>query len=131
MIIENFREIGVDVNELYTSGGIPQKNPLMMQIYADVLNMPIYVGETEQGPALGSAIFVAVAAEKDRGGYDNVVDASKAMGTGKDKVYRPNKANVSIYDKLFNEYKKLHDYFGRGENNVMKQLKEIKENVSN
>lgn len=126
MIIETFRENGVPVNEFYASGGISQKNPFMMQIYADVLNMPIYIAESEQGPALGSAIFASVAAGKEKGGYDSIVEASKVMGKVKDLAYQPNKENVEIYDKLFSEYRILHDYFGRGENNVMKRLKEIK-----
>ena len=62
VIVEAFNENGVPVEEFYASGGIPQKNPLMMQIYADVLNMPVRIAGTEQGRALGSAIFAAVAA---------------------------------------------------------------------
>ncbi len=126
MIIETFRENGVPVNEFYASGGISQKNPFMMQIYADVLNMPIHIAGTEQGPALGSAIFAAVAAGSKEGGYDSVIEASRIMGKVKDMVYTPIKENVEVYDKLFKEYKKLHDYFGRGTNNVMKRLKDIK-----
>lgn len=129
VIVENFRESGVPVDEFYASGGISQKNPFMMQVYADVLNMPIHIAGSEHGPALGAAIFGAVAAGKDKGGYDSVVEASKVMGKLKDVVYIPNEENVEIYNKLYSEYKKLHDYFGRGENNVMKTLKEIKKGV--
>ena len=57
MIVENYRENGVDVEEFFASGGISQKNQMMMQIYSDVLNMPIKLAGSEQGPALGSAIF--------------------------------------------------------------------------
>lgn len=130
MIIETFRENGVPVDEFYASGGISQKNSFIMQIYADVLNMPVYIAGTEQGPALGSAIFAAVAAGNEKGGYDSVVEASKVMGKVKDIVYTPIKENAEIYDKLFDEYKKLHDYFGRGKNNVMKRLKDIKKSVT-
>ncbi|HSL86809.1 MAG TPA: hypothetical protein VK861_07725, partial [Bacteroidales bacterium] len=63
------------------------------------------------------------------GGYDNIVDAAKAMGKLKDIVYKPIKANVEVYDKLFAEYRILHDYFGRGSNDVMKRLKEIRKSV--
>ncbi|MCF6466230.1 ribulokinase [Clostridium sp. Cult2] len=130
MIIETFRENGVPVDEFYASGGISQKNPFMMQIYADVLNMPIHIAGTEQGPALGSAIFAAVAAGSEKGGYNDVVEASKVMGKVKDIVYTPIKENVEVYDKLYEEYKKLHDYFGRGENNIMKRLKDIKKSTT-
>ena len=129
MIIETFRENKVSVNEFYASGGIPQKNSFIMQIYADVLNMPIYIAGTEQGPALGSAIFAAVAAGREKGGFDNVVEASKIMGKVNDRYYKPNEENAKIYDELFKEYRILHDYFGRGENDVMKRLKNIKKSI--
>lgn len=125
MIVDNFKDNGILVNEFYASGGIAQKNPLMMQIYADVLNLPVHISGTEQGGALGSAIFAAVAAGKERGGYDSVIEASQAMGKLKDLVYRPIEENVEVYDILFKEYKKLHDYFGSSQNDVMKRLKEI------
>lgn len=129
MIIETFRENGVPVNEFYASGGISQKNPMMMQIYADVINMPVYIAGSTQGPALGSAIFGAIAAGAEKGGYDCVIDAAKVMGKLDETVYKPIPENVEVYNKLFAEYRKLHDYFGRGENDVMKRLKEIKKNI--
>jgi L-ribulokinase len=129
MIIENYREHGVPVEEFFASGGISQKDPLMMQIYSDVLNMPIKIAGSEQGPALGSAIFASVAAGKAAGGYDDVFEAARVMGNVKDVVYTPIPENVKVYDKLFAEYRKLHDYFGRGANDVMKRLKEIKKSV--
>ncbi|HHW71275.1 MAG TPA: ribulokinase [Clostridiales bacterium] len=129
IIIENFREHGVPVNEFYASGGISQKDPMTMQIYADVINMPIKIAGTTQGPALGSAIFASVAAGKERGGYDSVFDAIKVMAKVSDNIYKPMPENVKIYDKLFAEYKILHDYFGRGANDVMKRLKNIKKSI--
>ncbi|MBR5498116.1 MAG: ribulokinase [Clostridia bacterium] len=125
-IIENYRRNGVPVEEFYASGGISQKDPMTMQIYADVLKMPVKIAGSMQGPALGSAIFGAVAAGADKGGYDSVFDAARAMGSIKNVVYNPVKENSDIYDKLFAEYQILHDYFGRGENDVMKRLKKIK-----
>jgi L-ribulokinase len=129
MIIENYRENGVAVEAFYASGGISQKNPMMMQIYADVLNMDIRIAGAAQGPALGSAIFAAVAAGKAAGGYDDVFAAARDMGKVKDTVYHPNAENAKVYDKLFAEYRVLHDYFGRGANDVMKRLKAIKASV--
>ena len=129
MIIENYREHGVPVHAFVASGGISQKDPMTMQIYADVINMPIKIAGSAQGPALGSAIFGSVAAGAESGGYDNVFDAARAMGRQKEIVYQPVPENVAVYEKLFAEYRMLHDYFGRGENDVMKRLKDIKEEV--
>ena len=97
-----------------------------MQIYADVINMPIRIAGSLQGPALGSAIFGAVAAGSSRGGYDTVMDAASVMGKLRDEVYTPIPENAAAYDKLYAEYSILHDYFGRGANDVMKRLKELK-----
>jgi L-ribulokinase len=102
----------------------------MMQIYADVTNREIRISASAQTPALGSAMFGAVAAGAERGGYDSIVDAAKVMAKVRDNVYKPIPENVAIYEKLYQEYKILHDYFGRGENDVMKRLKEIKKSVS-
>ncbi len=126
IIVENFRENGVAVNSFIASGGISQKNALAMQIYADVLGMPVKIAGAEQGPALGSAIFGAVAAGKAAGGYDDVFAAARAMGQAENKVYQPDPDAVAIYDKLYQEYLTLHDYFGRGANDVMKRVKAIK-----
>ncbi|MEM0529471.1 ribulokinase [Zongyangia sp. HA2173] len=128
-IIETFRESGVPVEEFYASGGIAQKSPMVMQIYADIINMPIKIAGSTQGPALGSAIFGAVAAGKEKGGYDSVFDAAKVMGKLKDVIYQPIPENVAVYDQLYAEYSILHDYFGRGGNDVMKRLKKIKKAV--
>ncbi len=129
MIIETFREYGVEVNEFYAAGGIAKKDPMTMQIYADVIRMPIKIAGSDQAGALGSAIFGAVAAGKFQGGYDDVFSAASAMGKVLDTVYNPIEENAQIYDKLFAEYRTLHDYFGRGENDVMKRLKAIKKSV--
>lgn len=125
MIIETFRESGVPVHTFYAAGGISQKDPMTMQIYADVIKMPIKIAGSAQGGALGSAIFGAVAAGAEKGGYDDVYKAAQIMGKVKDTVYYPNAENSAIYDKLYAEYKILHDYFGRGENDVMKRLKKL------
>ncbi len=126
IIIEAFEEGGVPIDELYAAGGIAQKNEMMMQIYCDVTNKEIRISESKQAPALGAALFGAVAAGADRGGYDTIEAASEHMSRLQDKVYIPNPENVQRYDKLFREYKILHDYFGKGENDVMKRLKSMK-----
>ncbi len=129
MIVENYRENGVAVDEFYACGGIAIKDPFTMQVYSDVLGMDIKVVDAKQGPALGSAIYGALAAGKDGGGYDTVAEASAAMGKKPAAVYHPIPENKAIYDKLYAEYKLLHDYFGRGENNVMKRLRSIRNEI--
>ncbi|GGJ58108.1 L-ribulokinase [Anoxybacillus voinovskiensis] len=128
-IIDAFVESGVKVEEIYACGGLPQKNRLLMQIYADVTNHPIKIAASKQTPAVGAAMFAAVAAGKENGGYESIVEAAKKMGKVRDEVFKPIRENVAIYEQLYQEYVKLHDYFGRGGNNVMKRLKSIKENV--
>ena len=100
-----------------------------MQIYADVLNLPIRIAGSDQGGALGSAIFGAVAAGGNNGGFDSVFEAAQKLGKVMDASYLPDPANAAVYDRLFAEYRTLHDYFGRGENNVMKRLKQIKKSA--
>ncbi|MCY9368777.1 ribulokinase [Bacillus spizizenii] len=125
MIIETFKESGVPIEELYAAGGIAEKNPFVMQIYADVTNMDIKISGSPQAPALGSAIFGALAAGKENGGYDDIKEAAAHMGKLKDISYTPNAENAAVYEKLYAEYKELVHYFGK-ENHVMKRLKTIK-----
>lgn len=125
-IIETFRENGVPADEFIASGGISQKDPMTMQIYADVIGVPVKIAGSKQGPALGSAIFGAVAAGKDNGGYDSVFEAGRKMGKLRDEVYYPDPNAAAVYDKLYAEYNILHDYFGKGANDVMKRLKAIR-----
>ena len=127
MIVEAFERSGVQIRGLYACGGISKKNPFVMQIYADVLNRDIHIAASTQAPALGSAMFGAVAAGKAHGGYDSIVDAARDMGRLDAVCYRPNPESAAIYEELFQEYARLHDYFGRGGNGVMKHLKAIKE----
>ncbi len=129
MIIETFEANGVPINELYACGGIAEKNAMIMQIYADVTNREIKISASPQAAALGSAMFGALAAGSNAGGFDSIIDAAKIMSKVKDFVYKPIPENVAVYDKLFAEYKTLHDYFGRGGNDVMKRLKDIKKSA--
>ncbi len=122
VIVENFEKNGVPVTELVAAGGLPEKNKLLMQIYSDVTGREFRVIGSTQGPALGSAMHAAVAA----GAYANIQAAAKTMGKLKDEVYKPIPEHQAVYDKLYAEYLMLHDYFGRGENNVMKRLRAIR-----
>ena len=122
VIVENNRRHGLEVNQIIASGGISQKNPMLMQIYADVLNMPIHVTATKQGPALGSAIMAAVAAGAQNGGYASTCEAAKHMHAPEMCTYSPNPAHSTLYDEMYEEYCALQAYFGQGGNNVMKRL---------
>lgn len=126
-IVDAFHENGVAVDALYACGGLPQKNRLLMQIYADVTNREIYVADSKQTPALGAAMFAAVAAGQAKGGYDSIIDAAEQMARVKEETFKPIPEHVEVYEQLYQEYSKLHDYFGRGENDVMKRLKRIKQ----
>jgi L-ribulokinase len=121
VIVEAFEAAGLTVEEFVAAGGLV-KNPLVMQIYADVLKRPLSVIGSDQGPALGSAIHAAAAA----GAYPDVRAAAAAMGRKEAAVWRPDPAAAEVYDELFAEYVRLHDYFGRGENKVMKTLRAIR-----
>ena len=126
-IVDAFDRNGVRVDALYACGGLPQKNRLLMQIYADVTNREIFVADSKQTPALGAAMFAAVAAGAEAGGYDSILDAAGKMARVKEETFKPIPAHVEVYEKLYQEYSKLHDYFGRGENDVMKRLKRMKQ----
>lgn len=121
-IFEEFEKGGITARELYACGGIVSKNPFMMQIYADVLGKTIFTGSTEQGSAFGTAVYAAVAAGAERGGYGSVYRAARAMGKTGDKRYTPIPQNMEIYHRIYREYKLLHDYFGAGGNEVMHRM---------
>ena len=122
LIVETFNASGVPVTEFVVAGGLIKSAPLM-RIYADVLRRPLSVIGSDQGPALGSAIHAAVAA----GAYPDVPAASSAMGRVNRDVYRPDEARANVYDQLYAEYVRLHDYFGRGANEVMYRLRAIRD----
>jgi L-ribulokinase len=120
-IVETFVASGVPVTEFVVAGGL-LKNKALMQMYSDVLRLPLSTIASDQGPALGSAIHAAVAA----GAYASVADAGNAMGRVERGAYHPNPEASDAYDELFAEYRLLHDYFGRGANDVMKRLKALR-----
>ena len=124
-IVDAFRDAGVPVKEFIVAGGL-LKNKFLMQIYADATGLQLSTIGSEQGPALGSAIHAAVAA----GEYADIREAAAAMGAEPGEVYTPIPENVAAYDELFQEYKALHDYFGRGANDVMHRLKAIQRRVA-
>jgi len=128
-IIERIREYGVPIRRVVCAGGIAEKNPLLMQIYADVIGCTMFVAGSSQACALGSAVAAAVLARA----HPDFPAAQKAMTRLKKISYRPNPANRKIYDRLYAQYKLLHDGFGGAGrapaklSRVMKDLLEIKE----
>lgn len=125
-IVDTFVEHGIEINELYVCGGLPQKNRMLIQIYADVTNLPIRISKSTQTPALGSAMFGAVVAGKENGGFESIDEAARIIPKLLDEVITPIEKNVEVYSKIYSHYDRLHDYFGRGENDVMKDLKKMR-----
>lgn len=121
VIVEALELGGVPVTEFVVTGGL-KKNELLMQIYADVLRRPVSVAESEQGPALGSAIHAAVAA----GAHPDVRTAAAAMGRVRTAAYRPDHTSADVYDRLFAEYRALHDHFGLGVDKLLHRLRAIR-----
>jgi len=124
-IVETFGASGVPVTEFVAAGGL-LRNAFLMQTYANVLRMPVHTTASAQAPALGSAIHAAVAA----GAYPDVRTAGDAMGSRGARSYLPDKAAGDGYDRLYAEYTRLHDYFGRGGNEVMHRLHALRNEVS-
>jgi L-ribulokinase len=124
-IIEAFEQRGIPINELVAAGGLPEKNTLLVQIYADVTGKPIALAGSPQSPALGSAMHAAVAA----GLHSDIRAASQVMGKLKPERVLPMSDHQRIYDRLYADYATLHDYFGRGGNDVMKRLKALRNEV--
>jgi len=134
-ILDRLEEYGVGVERIVTCGGIAEKNPMLMQIYADVTGRRMELSRSEQTCALGAAIFGAVVAGEDRGGYATAEQAQEAMTGTKAMSYEPNVANHEAYQELYELYRRLHDSFGVAEHSdclydVMKRLLEMKHRVS-
>ena len=132
-IIDRIEENGVPIHEIVNCGGLAVKNKLLMQIYADITGRPMKVSKSEQTPALGAAMFGAVAAGKEFSGFKSLSDAQRAM-TGISKVYTPDAENHEVYKKLYRLYKQIHDGFGTVKwsgtmYNVMKELLTLRDEV--
>jgi L-ribulokinase len=121
VILDAFADSGVPVRELFAAGGLI-RNPVIMQIYADVTRMPLHVSGSEQGPALGSAMHAAVAASL----YPDIEAAAAAMGKVSRDAYLPDEGRADVYDSLYEHYVRLHDHFGRGGDDVMHRLRDVR-----
>lgn len=126
-IINRFEEYGVKVEQIINCGGIAEKNPLVMQVYADVTGRPMKISRSAQTCALGAAIAGAVVA----GVHRDYASAQKAMTGLKPRMFRPNPAAHEVYQQLYPLYRTLHDAFGTRDwsgnlYHVMKTLLEIR-----
>ncbi|MBP1648475.1 MAG: Ribulokinase, partial [Bacteroidetes bacterium] len=133
-IINRFEESGVPVSEVVNCGGIAEKSPLTMQIYADVTGRPMKISRSAQTCALGAAIAGAVVAGPEAGGYANFEEAQKNMTGLKSRVYTPDPAAHAVYEQLYELYRTLHDAFGTRQwqgnlAHVMKSLLDIRNRV--
>ena len=131
-IINRFEEYGVKVHQVVNCGGIAEKNPVVMQIYADVTGRPMRISRSAQTCALGSAVAGAVVAGKAAGGHENIEAAQKAMTGLKPRDFKPNPAAHAVYQELYPLYRKLHDAFGTEQwsgnlHDVMKVLLKIRD----
>ncbi|HSA97366.1 MAG TPA: FGGY-family carbohydrate kinase, partial [Acidobacteriota bacterium] len=131
-IIRRFEEYGVEIRDVVNCGGIAEKNPLVMQIYADVTGLPMKVARSAQTCALGAAMAGAVAAGKRGGGHATFAEAQAAMGGIRRTVYRPHAPNHRVYLELYALYRALHDAFGTKTwtgnlHHIMKDLLAIKD----
>jgi L-ribulokinase len=126
VIIETLEESGIGVEEMVVCGGLPFQNRLLMQLSADITGRPVRVAESRQAPALGSAMFAAVAAGSAMGGYDSIVEASERMARlGRDE-YLPNESTRPAYDDLYSIYKDLHDTMA-GPSSEMRRLRSVQD----
>jgi L-ribulokinase len=122
VLLDAYEANGIYTDSIFVSGGISRKNPMMMQIYADVLNRPLNVVSTTQGGALGSAIVAAAAS----GVYSTPEEAVKAMASPVDRVYNPIAESVAVYKTLYGVYKTLHDKFGGEDKHLIQTLNNLR-----
>ena len=133
-IMDRFEAYGMKVDRVVNCGGISVKNPMVMQIYADIMGRPLQIARSSQACALGAAIAGATAAGSETGGHDSVDEAMAHMAGVLDDKYLPIPANVAVYDRLYAIYTRLHDCFGTREysanlHGVMKDLLDIRDSV--
>lgn len=126
LIIETFEQNGVAVKELVACGGLAERNKLLLQIYADVTGREFVEAGSGYTSALGAAMLGAYAAGRAAGGYDSVTEAARQMFPAKLVSHQPNATYHATYQKLYAEYRQLHEYFGRGTNDVMKRLRALR-----
>lgn len=126
LIIDNFEQAGVVIKSIVAGGGIAAKSKLVLQVYADVCNREIRVSDSAQVCALGAAMLGVAAAPAEITGYHGITDVVERLGKRKEQAYIPKQENVVVYDQLYQDYKMLTEYFGKGGNDVMKRLNKMR-----
>ncbi len=121
VIVDNFEEHGVRLSKIVTCGGIAEKSPLLMQLFASVTRRRVEVAGSSQVSARGSALLGAVAG----GALATITDAAAALALPPAATYEPDPTWATVYDRLFGIYRELHDHFGRDSDQLMRRLKEI------
>ena len=128
IIIDSLEAAGIPVEEVVACGGLPFQNRLLMQLTADITARPVRVAESRQAPALGAAMFAAVAAGSALGGYETIVEASAAMARLGDDEYIPDEASRPVYDDLYGIYRDLHDSLSKGAS-PMRRLRSVQDSA--
>jgi L-ribulokinase len=129
-IIDSLETAGVAVDRFVACGGLPERNALLLQLTADITGREVQVGASTQAPALGAAMFGAVAAGPAAGGFASIEEAATALVGPPVRSYRPETANRAVYDELYAAYQALHDHFGRGGDDVMRRLRALRSPVA-
>ncbi len=127
IIIEAFENAGIPIERIVLSGGIPLKNKMLVQIYSDICNKSIQICGSSNASAMGAAILGIAAADEAVTGYKSANEAAEKLGKIEKEIYQPIPEHVSVYNELYAEYKTLHEYFGKGGNDVMKRLNAIRD----
>jgi L-ribulokinase len=126
VVLDNFRDNGFEIDEVVACGGIAEKSPLLMQLFADTTGVPVNVAASQQVPARGSALFGAVAAGAGAGGFASISEACTALAPGIARTYKPDPQATSTYEAVYAVWKGLHDMLGRNQTALLHQLKRLK-----
>jgi len=124
-ILQAYRDGGIEIRELVGCGGLVERNPLVLEIFADVCNMPIQLAGTTQAMALGAAMCGAAGAGREQGGFDSIQQAARHLAKPLKGACEPDSGRAAVYDELYAEYAKLYEHFGRHER-LMHRLRDIK-----
>lgn len=129
-IVDNLAEHGIVLQELVACGGLPQKSPLLMQIYADICGLPVIVRDSKEIPARGAAMFGAVAAGEKAGGYASIHAATEALAAPVLTRYEPDAGSQQIYAQIYQIYRHLHTVLGEDNVDLFHTLKKIRVQAS-
>ena len=122
-ILERYERVGLDIQAIICSGGIARKNSWLMQVYADVLDKVLRVSSSDQTAAMGAAIYAALSAGEQAGGYDAYPEAVRRMGSPSDQVFKPDQSVCLRYNQLYGLYCSFSKVMGREQRTLMHQLR--------